>query len=459
MKTVTVPTARSRSGWLQILAVSLVLPALLAGCVTAGASPTASPASAPTNSPSPTATDSPSASPSPTATPTGTPEPTSSLSAAPGKWTGIKWTDLGKIPQLYPANSDAADTYSTVTVFGWSRGYVGFQTIVTSDTRLGTGTMVSTSSPDAVHWTPDRAMTVTGIDYPLTITAVLEGPSGLLAIGRITGAACGGPSTVSAMWTSTDGQTWSLVTPPSDFASASVHTVDGGSAGFIATGILKDGATQAVWLSSDGRAWRQGLLPESTFGDVIVQGGSMFGGGYVVSGAVRGDEGCGGYQLLTPSLWWSTDGKGWTRATLTGAAPATDSSMAVTRISDHGLMAVATEWDAVTQLSSEKIWVTSDGRTWRQVTSPSKFLDSTIRTDGRQGLALVDPDANPPATDGPVVVAAVDDDLTVRPLPQTGEVPMASQSASSWNSTMGPAGLLMISSDYSALWLGVPTGR
>ncbi len=61
-----------------------------------------------------------------------------------------------------------------------------------------------------------------GIDYPLSITAVLEGLTGLLAIGRITGMACGGPSTVSAMWTSSDGATWNRVTTPADFAAASV---------------------------------------------------------------------------------------------------------------------------------------------------------------------------------------------------------------------------------------------
>ena len=465
----TIPSGSQAQG-LKGVAISILISALVVGCTTAGASPIPGGSGA-SIAPSPSAADSatPEASASvevsPAVAPSETPVATATVGASSsplttGRWTGIKWTNLGRIAQLAPPPAFPESSMTDVSVFGWSRGYVGFQVLVTDDSSpVQQYSLVSTSSQDAVHWTADRPMAHPALDYAVEITGLEEDSTGLLAVGRMPPAACGGPATVKAMWTSTDGLTWSLVTLPADFASASVYTVDGGSAGFIATGILKDGATQAVWLSADGRSWHQGALPKSTFGDVLVQGGTAFGGGFVVSGAVRGDEGCGGYRLLTPSLWWSTDGKGWTRATLTGAAPATDAWMAVTKISDHALMAIASEWNEVTQVSSEKVWVTTDGRTWKQILSPSKTLDSTIRTDGRQGLALVQPDANPPETDGPVVVSAVDDDLTVRPLPQTGAVPMASQSPSSWVSSMGPAGLVMMSNDYAILWLGAPAGR
>jgi len=470
MKTIAINRGGSRAQWLKSVVVSTVIATLVVGCTTAGASPIPGSSDASIEpSPSGAASAAPEASASvsvsPAIAPSETPVATASVGASTsplttGRWTGIKWTSLGRVAQLAPAATVPENSMADVSVFGWSRGYAGFQMIVTDDSSaVWKYTLVSTSSPDAVHWTADRPMAQPALDFAVEITGLEEGPSGLLAVGRTPPAACGGPSTVAAMWTSTEGLTWTLVTPPADFASASVYTVDGGSSGFIATGVLKDGATQAVWLSADGRSWHQGALPKSTFGAVLVQGGTAFGGGFVVSGAVRGDEGCGGYQLLTPSLWWSADGMGWTRATLTGAAPATDAWIAVTRISDHALMAISTEWNAVTQVSSEKIWVTSEGRTWKQIVSPSKTLDSTVRTDGRQGLALTDPDANPPETDGPVVVAAVDDDLTVRPLPQSGDIPMASQQESSYGSTMGPAGLVMISRDYSILWLGVPAGR
>ena len=467
MRTIARIQGGSQTLRLKGVAISILIGSLVAGCSTAGATPIpgGSPASI---APSPSAADSvapeanasaeisPSTVPSETPVATATAGPSASPQTAT-RWTGIKWTNLGRVAQLAPPATVSNSSATNVSVFGWSHGYVGFQMIVTDDSSaVQKYTLVSTSSSDAVHWTADSPMAHPALDFAVEITGLEEGPSGLLAVGRELPAACGGPATVKAMWTSTNGLTWTLVAPPADFASASVYTLDGGSSGFIATGLLKDGVTQVVWLSADGRSWHQGALPKSTFGSVLVQGGTAFGGGFVASGAVRGDEGCGGYQLLTPSLWWSTDGKGWTRAALSGAAPATNSSVAVTKISDHALMAVASEWNAVTQVSSEKVWVTSDGRTWKQIVSPSKLLDSRIRTDGRQGLAVVDSDANPPATDGPVGVAAVDDDLTVRLLPQTGNVPMASQSPSSWVSSMGPAGLVMMSDDYSIFWLGVP---
>ena len=472
MKSIEAHQGGSQAQLLKSLAISIVTATLVAGCVNGGSSPIPGgpvasnvPVLSTAASPSPEASASPDASAAAVATASAAGSETPAAVTTPGssarplsiaQWAGVKWTAIGRVPQLSLPAGAFSNSISDVSVYGWSGGYAGFQMIVTNDNFPEKYTLVSTSSRDAVHWTADRPMPLPALDSAVEVTGLEEGPSGLLAVGRMQPAACGGPVTVRAMWTSPDALTWSLVTPPADFASASVYTIDGGPAGYIATGILKDGTTQAVWLSTDGRSWHQGALPKSTFGDVIVQGGNAFGGGFVASGAVRGDEGCGGYRYLTPSLWWSSDGKGWARAALPGAAPASDAWMTVTKVSDPALMAVAMEWDQATQLSSQKIWVSSDGRTWKQIGSPSKTLGSTIRTDGRQGLALTDPDANPPLTDGPVVVAAVDDDLTVRPLPQTGDLPMASQSASSWNSTMGPAGLVMLSSDYSILWLGVP---
>jgi len=258
------------------------------------------------------------------------------------------------------------------------------------------------------------------------------------------------------MWTSTDGVAWTRVSPPADFASASVYTVDGGHPGFIATGTLKDGLTQAIWTSSDGRSWLSKILPKSAFGEVIVQGATAFAGGYVASGAIRGDDGCGGPRYLTPSLWWSADGTAWSRAPLAGAAPATAASMTVTKVSDNALMAVANEWDAATQVSSTKVWVTGDGRAWRQVASPSSLLGDVIQTDGQHGLAISDAGADPLQTSTPLTVATVADDLSVRVLVEVGDVPTVAQQVSAWSGTLGPAGLVVLSGDGSKLWLGVP---
>ena len=470
MDAVVGQSGRTCSGLLRVLAMSLVVPLLLTACVNAASSPTAGATAAPTESPSavpsdspteaPTATAAPNATAVPTATasptPTVTPEPTAKGTAASAQWTGIKWTSVGPIAGLVPA-TPAADLSTDVNVFGWSRGYVAFgSSYDMASMDASTSNLVSSSSTDAVHWTTPKPMSVAGLTYAVEVTSVSETPSALVAIGRIVGVACGGPSTVSAMWSSLDGLTWSRVTPPADFASASVYTVDGGPSGFIAFGHLKDGLTQSLWTSSDGRTWHSKLLPKSVFGNVVVQGATSLAAGFAVSGAVESGEGCGGPQYETPSLWWSADGGAWTRATLTGAAPATNSTISVTRINSRTYMAVANQWDEATQAVTTKVWVTSDGRTWKVVPSPAPMLVATIITDGRQGLAISTAPTDPVSPVTPLMVATVDDDLSVRVLTQTGDMPTVEESVNAWNTTLGPAGLVVVGMDTHSLWLGEP---
>jgi len=151
--------------------------------------------------------------------------------------------------------------------------------------------MVATSSADGLHWTAGQPMDIEGLNDVVRITAVVEGPAGLLAVGYHPPTTCGGPSTVEALWTSPDGLTWTRVQTPAYFTSASVYTVDAGSTGYIASGTLKNGVTQAVWLSKDGRSWNEVHLPKATFGKFVVDGATDFAAGYVVSGTVIADEG------------------------------------------------------------------------------------------------------------------------------------------------------------------------
>jgi hypothetical protein len=343
-------------------------------------------------------------------------------------------------------------SFVTVSVYGWSRGYVGFRTAIDQGSSPGV-TMVSTFSADGLHWTEGRPMEVAGLKSAVDITQVVEGPSGLLAAGRYPGAACGGPSTIDALWTSTDGLTWSLVQPSADFASARVFWVDGGSTGFIASGILKDGATQAVWLSGDGRSWTARPLTSPAFGKFVLDGAATFAGLYVISGAVLKDSGCG-QTWQTPSLWWSVDGKSWTRNQLPGVATVSDAYITTTKVSDNALMAVANEWDEATQVNSQQVWASNDGRAWKLVASPSSMLGDGIMTDGQRGFVVAEPG---PGTDGPPTVATIGDDLSVKTLSQTGEVPIYSAALSPvWLSALGPTGVVILSADGLDLWLGVP---
>ena len=191
-----------RPGRLKNLAVGLAIGGLAAGCSVAGLSP------------SPTAGTPPSSLPSVTtplpATPNPTPTTIRSVGTAPaGAWSGISWISAGAAFPQTPAPTTTSG-YAQVYVFGWSRGYVGFRTATdpSSTTDVPTAALVSTSSADGLHWTAGRSMDVEGLmKDAVYVTQVVEGPSGLLAIGHYPPATCGGPPTVVALWTSTDGLT------------------------------------------------------------------------------------------------------------------------------------------------------------------------------------------------------------------------------------------------------------
>jgi hypothetical protein len=397
----------------------------------------------------------------PTPTPTPMPIPTPTLlptvGASPnGPWSGIRWISAGPVFPPLPTSPDGTADATTVDVFGWSRGYVGFAEVADESSPASpTLTIVATSSTDGLHWSANQPIDLTGLDSPVFVTDVVEGPTGLLAVGYEGGGTCGGPVSAVALWTSTDGRAWHRVHLPRDFAEGRVYTVDAGSTGFIASGTLKDGVTQALWLSRDGTSWHSVHLPRSTFGKVVVDGATDFSAGFVVSGVILGQDGCGGPAHITPSLWWSRNGTIWTRSALSGTAPAHDATMTVTRISDRTLMAVASVWDGSTQRTSQTVWVTTNGRTWARVRSPSKLLDSTILSNGQRGLVVLDPLDNV----GPPTIATVAGDLAVTPLQQKGDGPVATDATPVWVSAFGPTGVVVLSTDDSNLWLGVPTTR
>jgi hypothetical protein len=434
--------------------------AVATGCFVAGCS-----VSAASTSPSAVAGETPMAalgqsSPArPTAGPTSSPAQTAppAVGTAPaGRWTGIRWISAGAAFPQTPVPDGGNQSSVQISVFGWSRGYVGFRTAITqnfSDAKMSQEklVMVSTASTDGVHWTSGKAFGEGDQASWVVIRAVVEGPAGLLAVGVNPAGMCGGPATVGAMWTSLDGQTWTRVKPPADFAAARVYTVDAGSTGYIATGTLNDDVTPAVWVSADGRSWGRAALPKPTGGSVV-DGATAFAGGYVISGAQHLDIGCGMSEFV-PSLWWSSDGKSWTSCDVSGAMPAGDAWVTVNRVSDHALMAIATGWDATGSVNSQQIWVTGDGKSWQLVKSPSSLLSAFILSDGQRGLMAV----NAAPGHGPPTLAAVGDDLTVTTLSQSGDGPVDSDTSSPWIAALGPTGIVILSMDGLNLWLGVPT--
>lgn len=438
-----------RSGRGLPAAIGLTIAVVVSGCTTAGATPgpSASAIVSPSDSGS-TAIASPSS--TVEASLVASPHPLAGLKPAPsGRWTGLDWHSV-------PPSLGLKQTSPDLRLFGWSRGYVAFSLFTSTPLGAGDGTIDETldvsSSPDGLNWTPGKRLDTSSLDSPVVVAKVVEGPAGLLAVGMPVPGACGGPASVTRLWTSTDGNGWTDVDFAGQFGKSLVWTVDAGSTGYVATGDLADGTTQVMWASDDGRTWRRSPIPAATFGTVIVQGATAFSGGFVVSGAVRGDDGCGGPRYVTPSLWWSSDAKSWTRVKLTGTTSATNTWMSVTRITDRALLAVQTSTDGTAQSMTTAAWVSHDGRTWTPVSSAAAALEGNPYSDGRRCISLTRPDS---AT-GTLIVSAVGEDLSVTGLAQTGEIPGNIWDLT-WIAALGPSGLLVVTMDGSEAWLGVPT--
>ena len=423
---------------------------LIGGCSSSQlASPSTSPAAEPSAG---LAAASRSAAPS--ATPATTPEPTPAPIATPpadiglapaGRWTAIRWVDAGRgFPQLAKAPSE---TYN-LNLYGWSRGLVAFG----SDGGHGSGsfrppTLVSTSTSDGLHWSAPSPIDVSGFPDQVDIAQVAEGPAGLVAVGRYPADTCGGPPVIAGLWHSTDGTTWRRVALPRNMVRGHVETLDGGSAGYIATGKQSDGKTPGIWLSQDATTWRTLPLPKPPSGTLVVNGATSFAGGLVFAGAVVGPEGCGGGSSIHPAAWWSADGSSWTRESLPGASTAAGASLSIHRLNDNQIVAVSQAGD------TPDAWVSTDGRTWSKVQTPTiEALFGTV-TDNRRSMVVA-----APSDQGQLTFETVGDQLDVAPLPQTGDGPVETADSIPTITAIGPTGVVVVSVDGSHLWLGVPSG-
>ena len=417
---------------------------LIVGC--SPASQAGSPGPSVAVEPSATASAAPSPSLTPSTTPSVAPSPSASsqpgVGAGPsGPWSRLDWTAAGAVVPLGPTN---------VSVHGWSGGYVALEQTGGSDENGNEIPVVirSSASSDGIHWAAPTTVDTTGIVGSVEITDVVEGPSSLLALGYPVGDTCGGPASVVALWTSPDGGTWRRLDLPKGFRTGQVHTIDGGSAGFIATGNRADGTTQALWTSPDGAAWTSRPLPKVASGTLVLDGAISFAGGFVLAGGVLGEGGCGGPAHIHAATWWSADGAAWSRSTLPGSMTAANAERRVQSISDRVAAVTQTSPDGSKLLA----WTSSDGRSWTAVNAPSDVLTRGLVTDGRHAAEMIDPESG----SGAPTVLAIGEDAGVTNLSQSGTGPIASEDSGGWTFAVGPTGILVVRYDGGAAWLGVP---
>jgi hypothetical protein len=360
-------------------------------------------------------------------------------------WTGLRWT-AGPID--VPQNGNLQ-----VSLGGWSRGYVVFRMIDVPPTNgfAETISVVPSESSDGVHWKSGAAMDVSGLDISEWVGDVVEGPAGLLASGYMQGVACGGPAPVNAIWLSSDGLSWRR-TALSGFGGGKAYRIAAGSSGYIATGV-GPGTKPApyVWTSKDGITWVGTNVESATVKGVEVTNAASFAGGFVLAGAAPDPKGMCGAGTLTPSLWWSTNGKAWSRDTITGTTPGDNASFNVYRISDHALLAQESSYSLSSNVVTHAAWASTDGRTWTKCTDPA-FAGTAVLSYGAKGILMSIP------VDAPIHLDFWDirSDFTAVKLVQSGSGPTGGTELASL-AALGPIGVVVANADGSQFWVGTPT--
>jgi hypothetical protein len=111
-------------------------------------------------------------------------DPLPSVPQAPSAtWTSIHWTALPPAPEF---GAQTPSEGSKFQVFGWSHGYIGFALTPGAQTDAGSNpnpTLVSSYSADGVHWHTGGKLDTSGALGTEVIRTVIEGPTGLLAVG------------------------------------------------------------------------------------------------------------------------------------------------------------------------------------------------------------------------------------------------------------------------------------
>ncbi|NIA25677.1 MAG: hypothetical protein GWP04_08925 [Gammaproteobacteria bacterium] len=203
------------------------------------------------------------------------------------------------------------------------------------------------ASPDGVTWTRvrgnDAALGGEGFQQMFDVTA---GGPGLVAVGMDSA----GGDMDAAVWTSSDGLTWSRMSEEDAALGGAdeqvMASVSAGGPGLVAVGMdsAGGGADAAVWTSPDGVTWTRVPGDEAVFGGVGRQEMASVSAGGPGLVAVGSDaSGPGGD--VDAAVWTSPDGVTWTRIpgdeTVFGGA--SDQMMLSVTAGGPGLVAVGME--------------------------------------------------------------------------------------------------------------------
>ena len=198
------------------------------------------------------------------------------------------------------------------------------------------------------------------------MNSVIATDSGCLAVGLAWGEGLESPVDAAAVWTSSDGVSWSRIEHDEDvFGAARMTSVTAGGPGFVAVGW--DGhphggeGNAVVWTSVDGVTWSRVPHGDAAFG----QQGDFTGMKEVVAGG-PGLVAVGVSWSLhddipgPAAVWTSVDGRDWSRVPHHEALSA--GGMAGVALGGPGLVAVGGDgW------GHAMVWTSEDGLTWTLV--------------------------------------------------------------------------------------------
>jgi hypothetical protein len=248
--------------------------------------------------------------------------------------------------------------------------------------------------PAAWHSTDGRTWARAQVGTPALarMSAVAARPGAIVAIGDgrvvVNSAATGADQSVNQMyaWFSSDGNAWSQVVLPdsSGFIPSAITSWGGGFAAIAQF----DGITlsSSVWTSADGRTWQKSPQDFARFTPTAMAG---FGGRLVAVGNHQDPQSTA--AGFVPASWSSTDGRTWVEsrasarqvATGFGDVAVVGATLVAIGANYMGQAAVTLQVGGPTPVPTPaaNVWVSSDGTTWRLLTEdPSLIVGSYLNT-------------------------------------------------------------------------------
>ena len=361
-------------------------------------------------------------------------------------WTGIRWQKLASTNPLAHVRS----------VTRWSRGFVATGDLVVSGSSARNRVWVSTDGGRWDELTPDvfgASTIVAGLAATNDGVVALTLRSGAFdengVVSELEHWSLTGPWQT---WTSTDGRSWAGHPGPAFTVPRGMSGWDGGHVTLVAGAgndlvALVYGA-QPLAYSRDGITWQTASLDAFPGGPA---------GWHVTSFAAfaPGFEAVGTTPTKSVAIV-SADGRNWATSALPAACPAGDLAAAA-----GGLINVGSLGDPHSPVET---WCGSiDGRSWRPLTGYPPLGPWVVGNECRgtcaNGILLADGDRMLAYSGYPRQVGWTSaDGRTWQPLLFAGGRPTGWTEAAGWQFTkiLTPLGLVLISSQDGAVWLGAP---